>query len=223
MIASCRMVLNLVFVSTAFASGVALAAAPTAPPKTWTGEQKKIQAQMDELFAASKQVKQPGDVGKSAKRKVEASLDWQQISKDCLGKDISGAQSAGDLKKFEGLLRDVVVKTAYSRLETFWKSVKGYEFDKIEVKKDTATVLAKFTVDSELYDLEYFLRKKNGMWWIVDISFEGVRYSGTIHEKLKEFFQEKKSFSSLIERLSKRRQELLDEENKPAAAKPTAS
>ncbi len=183
----------------------------------FTGAALKIKERMDELFESSKKVNIKGAAGTKARQNIETAMDWEKISRDCLGDAQWKKQSQGNLKAFQNLLKEVVVKTAYSRMDTFWKET-TYKFEKIDVKGNTAFVTANFTVKGDAFRLDYYLQKKGAQWFIHDIAFEEMRYSTNINEQLVAFLKEK-PFPSLLERLKKRRAELDSPktEKKPSA------
>jgi phospholipid transport system substrate-binding protein len=189
------------------AEGAPEAKATEAPPQQFSGEQLKIKSYMEELFEASKTVNRPPEqVGKS-RAKIEGAFEWERVAQDCIGKKQWGKLSASQRTQFKSMLHDVMVKTAFSRMDTFWDKT-TYQFDKIQVNKDnTALVVSKFIVSNDSFGLEYYLFKKNGRWYVYDISYEGLRYSVNINEQITAFLKEK-SFSGLMEKLKKRRDEL---------------
>jgi ABC-type transporter MlaC component len=105
------------------------------------------------------------------------------------------------------LLREVVSKTAFSRLSSFWKGA-SYTFEKIDLKGNSGVVASRFQPSSgDSLVLEYYIQKKGGQWLIYDVAFEGVRYSVNIHEQIDSFLKEK-SFPGLLEKLRKRRDDI---------------
>lgn len=183
-------------------------------PPTFSGEQVKLKETMTELFETSKNVNAAEPERKKARDRVEKALDWDRIARDSLGKKRWDATSAAHRNEYKSLLQEVVVRTAYSRLDKFWKETKTYDFQKIDLKGNTAHVAAKFVVDKEDFLLEYFLNKTGSRWTIYDIAFEDLKYSENIGEQISAFMKEN-NFAKLLEKLRKRRDELKEE--KPAA------
>ena len=176
-----------------------------AEEKTFTGPAAQIKTYIEELFEASKKVNTPGQMD-AARAKIENALDWDRISADALGK--ASKKAGGKLGEFKKLLKEVIVRTAYTRLDKFWEGGTTYKFDKIDVKGNTAEVAAKFTVKNEAFGLDYFLHQKGGKWFVNDIAFEGLRYSTNINEQIEAFLSEK-SFNDLLGKLRKRRDDLV--------------
>lgn len=192
------------------------APAGTAPPPValgepeYTGEQLQIKKRMDALFDASHKVNAAGAEKQKSRSEIEAALDWDKVAQVCLGAANYKKQTPTNFGEFKRLLKDVVVHTAYSRLDKFWADDTKYKLSKIEVKGTTAVVVSKFSVKGETFALEYFLNKKGGHWVVWDISYEGERYSVNINEQIDAFLKER-SFAGLLEKLKKRREELADE------------
>jgi ABC-type transporter MlaC component len=174
--------------------------------KEFTGEAKVLEKRMEELFDYSRKVNAAGAEGKEAKAKVEGSLDWERVAEDCLGHARWKKTSEKNRTEFRNLLRQVVIKTAYSRFDTFWKGT-TYQFQKIEVTGNDSHVVSSFIVGGDAFDLEYYLEHKGGNWLIYDIGFEGVRYSKNINEQLDAFLKDK-GFPNLLTQLKKRLEEL---------------
>ena len=116
-----------------------------------------------------------------------------------------------NLKANRDLLKQVIIKTAFTRLDKFWTDT-TYKIDSIDVKGNDAKVSARFFVKNEPFSLDYYFLKKNGKWSVYDISYEELRYSVNINEQIDAFLKEK-SFPGLLEKLKKRRAEL-DENSK---------
>lgn len=182
----------------------------------FAGEALVLKKQMDELFEASKRVNQ-SRAKAGARAKIESSLDWQRIAHDCLGPTYWAKQPAKSREEFEKLLKEVIVKSAYSRMDKFWDHNTTYKFEKIAVKGDSAVVVAKFLVRKDSFGLEYFFHRKEGTWYIDDISFDEVKYSVNINEQIEAFLKEK-NFATLLDKLRKRRDEL-DSDIKASAKK----
>lgn len=172
---------------------------------TFKGEQLVLKKKMEELFEASKKINSDKEKAK-ARTFIESSLDWDRVAQLCLGSAEWKKQSAKNRGDFKNLLKDVVIQTAYSRLDKFWEGT-TYQFQKIEVKGSNAEVLAQFTVNGEVFGLEYFFSKRGKAWAIYDIAYENERYSVNINEQIDGFLREK-NFSVLLDKLRKRLQEL---------------
>lgn len=182
------------------------ASAPVTAPaeKTFTGEAANIQKKMVELFDASREVNGPKkDV---ARKRIEGAMDWDKVAKACLGTAEWGKQSAKNRSEFTALLKDVVVRTAYTRMDSFWDKT-TYRFETIDVKGNDAHVLSKFTASGETVSLDYYLTKKGSDWLVYDISYEDNRYSSNINEQITAFLKEK-PFGQLVTSLKKRRDDL---------------
>lgn len=190
----------------------------TAPPavapketKEFTGEALKLKEAMVELFEASKGANAADPaLRKKSRERVDRAMDWERIARDCFGKNRWGAQSAKNRKDFRELLQDVVIRTAYGRLDKFWKDTKKYDVDKIEIKGTTAHVATKFLVDKEDFLLEYYLTKESKDWKIYDIAFEDLKYSENISEQINAFMKDN-NFNTLLDKLRKRRDELKED------------
>jgi len=172
---------------------------------TFTGDALKIKTQMEQLFDASKKVNDATAKG-DARGKIESAMDWDRVAQDCLGKAGWKKATPANRDAFKKTLKEVVVKTAYSRMDTFWDNTK-YTFDAIDVKGNEAVVKAKFQVKEDPFLLEYFLNKKGNTWLVYDISYEEIRYSVNINEQVTAFLKEQ-PFSALLDKLRKRRDEL---------------
>lgn len=182
----------------------------SAAPVSFTGQQLELKKRMEDLFEVSKNVNQlDAKTRDKARGEIDRSLDWDRVAEDALGSGTWKKQPAKNREDFRGLLRDVIVRTAYTRLDKFWDGAK-YTFDKIEVKSGKAHVVAKFVVNEDPFLLEYFLLAKGGRWLIYDIAFEGERYSVNISEQINAFLREK-SFAYLLDKLRKRRDELISD------------
>lgn len=174
------------------------------------GATKLITEQLEQLFKASKNVNAPGDEKAKARGMIESSMDWDKIAEMCLGPKQAKKNAGKNIKEFRNILKDVVINTAYSRLDKFWNENTNYKYDKFEFKGNTCKVPAKFMVKGEAFILEYFFSKKGNQWLIYDISYEDIRYSTNISEQLEAFLREK-SFAELLDKLRKRRDELTED------------
>ena len=176
------------------------------------GVSRQLTTKLDALFKASRSVNADGEEKVKARNQIEGSMDWEKIAQVCLG-NYAKRNAGKNLNDFKTLLRDVVVKTAYSRLDKFWDGNTSYKYEKIEFKGGSAKVPCKFTVKGEPFVLEYFFSEKGNQWLIYDISYDDVRYSTNISEQISAFLKEK-SFAELLGKLRKRKDEL-SEDAKP--------
>jgi ABC-type transporter MlaC component len=160
---------------------------------------------MVSLFDASKKVNVKGPEGKAARAKIEGAMDWDRVAKDCLGPAEWKKASEGNRKSYRDLLKEVIVKTAFTRLDTFWEGA-TYTFTKIDPNSEPQ-ISAKYSVKGEELTLDYYISKKGSSYSIYDIAFEDIRYSENIREQITAFLKEK-GFSNLIAKLKKRRDEL---------------
>lgn len=174
--------------------------------KAFTGEALKVKNQLEVLFVASQKVNKAGEQDK-ARSTIDAGLDWERIAHDCLGAANWNKQSAANREQFKGLLKKVVSKTAYSRMDSFWTGNTTYRFQKIDVKGKEAVAKCKFNVKDDSVALEYYLEKKGDKWVIFDIAYDDLRYSENINEQISAFLKEGK-FAGLIDKLKKRLDEL---------------
>ncbi len=183
-------------------------AAPVEPVgPTYTGEAAKIKEHLEGLFDASRKVNSTNEAErKVARGQIEHSMNWPEVAKDGLGASEWGKTSVANRKAYTDLLQEIIVKTAYTRLDTFWDGAK-YHFSKIDIKGPKAQATAIYKVKGESFTLDYFLSKTPKGWLIYDIAFEDIRYSENIREQIKAFLREK-GFSSLLAKLKKRRDDL---------------
>jgi len=171
-------------------------------------ETAEIKKQLENLFSESRKVNSATAKEKATSRaKIEAALDWDRIARDCLGAKETKKQGAASFKQFNNLLHDVIVKTAYTRLDKFWDGGTTYTFTKVDPKGKDAHVVVEFKVGEDPFNLDYYLTKKGPNWVVYDISYEGLRYSENINEQIVAFLKEK-GFISLLDKLKKRRDEL---------------
>lgn len=180
--------------------------------KPYAGEAAVLRTTMNELFDASRRINGVEKV--QAREKIETSLDWDRIARECIGAANWKKQSEKNRTDFRNLLKEVVVKTAYTRLDKFWDNA-SFKYEKIDVKGNEAHVTAKFTVNGDTFPLDYYLGKKGPRWFIHDIAFEDIRYSTNIFEQISAFLKEK-PFSELLASLRKRRDELVTQNAKDA-------
>lgn len=177
-----------------------------------TGQALEAKKRMEFLFEISRKVNSM-NVGEKnkARTEVDGALDWDKIAEDAMGASDYKKQSVTNRNDFKSLLKDVITRTSYTRLDKFWEGA-TYSFGNIEVKSGKAHVIGKFMVKGEPFTLDYYLLNKGGKWLIYDIAFEGERYSVNINEQITAFLREK-SFSHLMEKLRKRRNELAEEKS----------
>ncbi len=178
--------------------------APKKAEKVFTGEAAEVKREMEALFDASQKVN--GAEKAAAREKIETALDWDRVAKDCLGPVQWKKQPEKNKEEFRATLKEVIVKTAYSRMDKFWDNT-TYQFSRIDVKGNAAHVTTKFNAAGDHIVLDYYLDRKGSKWFIHDISFEDLRYSENISEQITAFLKEK-PFSQLIASLKKRRDEL---------------
>lgn len=166
----------------------------------------KLRNQMDELFQASKLVNDQSQQ-KKARSTIEKAIDWDGIAKLCLGKQAVKKYQGKNFSDFRNLLKEVVSKTAFSRLDKFWQNGTTAKIEKIEVEKNEAHIAAKFKSKEDTFSLDYYLSRKGSDWLIHDIAYEDLKYSENIKEQIDVFLREK-SFKDLLGKLKKRRDEL---------------
>lgn len=169
-------------------------------------ENENLKKQLENLFESSKKVNLATAEKGKARAEIEQAVDWEGIAKLCLGEANSKKYSKG-FSDFRNLLKEVITKTAFSRMDKFWENGTTAVVDKVEVKGGTAHVGAKFNSKDETFALDYYLSKKGNKWMIHDIAFEDMKYSVNIKEQLDAFLKEK-NFNDLLEKLRKRRDEL---------------
>lgn len=175
---------------------------------------REITSQLENLFAASRKVNAVGEEKEKARLAIERSMDWDKIAKMCLGPKYVKKNAGKNLAEFTALLKEVVVKSAYTRLDKFWDSSTKYKFENIEINGGTAKIPTKFSVKGDAVLLEYYFSKKGNQWMIYDISYEDIRYSTNISEQIDAFLKDG-NFATLLEKLRKRRDELIEETSKP--------
>jgi len=175
---------------------------------------KDITTRLESLFEASKKVNLEGPEKQKSRDTIEKAMDWEKIAKLCLGAKLVKKNSGKNFEEFRNLLKDVVIRTAFTRLDKFWETNTNYKFEKIEVQGDSAKVPTKFFVKGEPFELEYYFSKKGNDWFIYDISYEEVRYSTNISEQIDAFLKEG-NFMTLLSKLKKRRDDLIEEASKP--------
>lgn len=192
------------------------AVSQTTTQQVFSGQALETKKRMEFLFEVSKKVNSANSGEKSkARSEIDGALDWDKIAEDAMGSADYKKQSVQNRNDFKNLLKDVITRTSYTRLDKFWDGA-SYQFGSIEAKNGKAHVVGKFTVKGEPFTLDYYLLNKSGKWLVYDIAFEGERYSININEQISAFLRER-SFSHLMEKLRKRRNELAEE--KPAAKK----
>lgn len=193
----------------------ATAPAPSAAPQ-FTGKEAEVKKRMDVLFELSKHVNHiEAKKRNEARSAIDAALDWDRVSEDAIGSSEWRKLSAANRTSFRDLLKDVIVRTAYTRLDKFWEGGTTFSIDKITMEKGgKAHLVAKFVLKEEPFILDYYLYSKGPKWNIYDIAFEGERYSININEQITAFLREK-SFSGLLDKLRKRRAELISDAEKP--------
>lgn len=175
---------------------------------------REITSQLENLFAASRKVNAMGEEKEKARLAIERSMDWDKIAKMCLGAKHAKKNAGKNLAEFTALLKEVVVKSAYTRLDKFWDSNTKYKFENIEINGGTAKIPTKFSVKGDPVLLEYYFSKKGNQWMIYDISYEDIRYSTNISDQIDAFLKDG-NFATLLEKLRKRRDELIEETSKP--------
>jgi ABC-type transporter MlaC component len=145
----------------------------------------------------------------AARGKIEQALDWDAIAQACLGASEWKHQSAANRASFRNLLKDVILRTAYSRMDKFWKGATA-SIDKIDVKGGKAEVFAKFLSNGEKLKLSYFFHEQGKKWKMNDVAYNGMRYSVNINDQIDAFLREK-NFNELLQKLRKRRDELVSD------------
>ncbi len=183
------------------------AAKEAAPAPEFTGDQLAIQKRMDGLFEASKKVNLASAEKAKAREQIEKAMDWDRVVQACLGASLYKKHAGASTNEFKKLLKEVIVKTAFSRLDKFWADGTTYKLSKIDITGTTAHVVSNFYVKGDVFALDYYLLKKGGDWYVWDISYENERYSVNINEQLDAFLKERK-FSELLVKLKKRIEEL---------------
>ncbi|MFM8313392.1 MAG: ABC transporter substrate-binding protein [Deltaproteobacteria bacterium] len=178
-----------------------------------SGSAKDVTARLEQLFEASKKVNLEGDEKQKAIEVIENAMDWDKIAQVCLGAKQAKKNSGKNFEEFRNLLKDVITRTAFTRLDKFWQGSAKYKFEKIEVTGNNAKVPTKFFVKGEPFELEYYFSKKGSEWLIYDISYEEVRYSTNISQQIESFLREG-DFTTLLSKLKKRRDDLIEATSK---------
>ena len=175
-------------------------------PALRADEKEALKQQLEKLFESSKKVNTPGEKEKS-RREIEGAIDWEGIARLCLGDKNTKKYQGKNFSDFRDLLRQVISKTAFSRMDKFWSGGTKAAIDKVEVTGTQAHLGAKFNSNNETFALDYYLDKKGGRWFIVDVAYEDLKYSVNIKEQIDAFLKEK-SFNDLLGKLRKKRDEL---------------
>ena len=162
-----------------------------------------VKQTIEGLIAASKQIMDTSDEGQANRRKIEAALNWNAISEKCLGRDLWEKKKA---TPFPTLLREVVTKTAFSRIAKLWKEVRKFEIKSVTLTGTHAIVKARF-VAKQTFAITYYFGKKDGHWLIDDIAYDDLLYSENISEQINGFLKSH-SFSQLLAKMKKRLHEL---------------
>lgn len=195
--------------------GIATTLLSSAPLKAAAENQsQEVTTRLEKLFEASKKVNVAGPEKQKARETIEKAMDWEKIAQMCLGAKLAKKNAGKNFDEFKGLLKEVVTRTAFTRLDKFWEGNTNYKFENIDVKSGTAKVPAKFFVKGEPFELEYYFIKKGNEWLIYDISYEEIRYSTNISEQIDAFLKDG-NFSTLLSKLKKRRDTLIEEEAQP--------
>ncbi|MFM8270006.1 MAG: ABC transporter substrate-binding protein [Pseudomonadota bacterium] len=177
-------------------------------------EQDSLKLQMENLFEASKKVNAPETEKEKSRKEIESAIDWEGIARLCLGEQNAKKYKGKNFGDFKDLLKEVISKTAFSRMDKFWAGGTKAQIDKVEIQGPQAHVGAKFISNNETFSLDYYLTKKGNTWAIHDVAYEDMKYSVNIKEQLDAFLREK-PFSELLVKLRKKREEL----DKPAKTK----
>lgn len=171
------------------------------------GEGEALKKQLEALFESSKKVNLPSPEKDKARNEIEEAVDWDGIASLCLGEKNSKKYQGKNFSDFRNLLKEVISKTAFSRMDKFWEKGTTSQIDKVDIQGTKAHVGAKFTSKNETFALDYYFTKKGNHWMIHDVAFEDMKYSVNIREQLDAFLKEK-SFGDLLTKLRKRRDEL---------------
>lgn len=183
---------------------------------TFSGEALVLKNYIENLFEQSKHLNSPDAHKKTnARNQLEAAMDWDHVARLCLGGRWA-RESYKNRSGFKSLLKGVIIKTSFSRIDALWGEGTTYQFDKIDVKGKRATVVAKFMVKNDVFTLGYFFEKQGNRWAMYDLAYEDLRYGGNINEQIEAFLKEK-NFADLLDRLRKRREELIREEKEKGA------
>jgi ABC-type transporter MlaC component len=177
-------------------------------------EQDSLKLQLENLFEVSKKVNTPESEKEKSRKEIEGAIDWEGIARLCLGESNFKKHKGKNFSDFRDLLKEVISKTAFSRMDKFWAGGTKAQIDKVDVQGTKAHVAAKFITNGETFSLDYYLNKKGNRWSIDDIAYEDMKYTVNIKEQLDAFLKEK-PFSELLVKLRKKRDEL----DKPAKPK----
>ncbi|NBT58438.1 hypothetical protein EBT16_06605 [bacterium] len=177
-------------------------------------EQDALKLQVENLFEASKKVNASEPEKEKSRKEIDGAIDWDGIARLCLGEANANKHKGKNFGEFKDLLREVVSKTAFSRMDKFWAGGTKALIDKVDIQGSQAHVGAKFVSNNETFALDYYFTKKGSRWLINDVAYEDMKYSVNIKEQLDAFLKEK-PFSELLVKLKKKRDEL----DKPAKSK----
>jgi len=175
-----------------------------------------LKKHLDSLFETSKKVNLPSPEKEKARAQIEEAIDWDGIATLCLGEKNSKKYQGKNFSDFRNLLKEVISKTAFSRMDKFWEKGTTAQIDKVEVQGNKAHAGAKFNSQSDTFSLDYYFVRMGSRWVIQDVAFEDMKYSINIKEQIDAFLKEK-PFSELLSKLRKRRDEL-DKSVKPKDA-----
>ena len=179
----------------------------TKPEPNWTGEAALLRKDLGILFDESRKVNSKDHSEKTKVRKlIDDWFDWEKIAEECLGPVQWKKQPAGNRESFLKLLKDVIQRTAYTRLDKFWQGAQ-YRIVEINLTGETGQVTAEFLKAGDLATLEYKMLKKKTKWLIGDLKFEGEQYSQNINQQITAFLRAN-SFAVFLDKLRKRRDEL---------------
>ncbi|NDC26146.1 MAG: hypothetical protein EBZ49_18710, partial [Proteobacteria bacterium] len=84
-------------------------------------EVENIKTYLNQLFESSKKVNSTSEEKEKARKTIDSSIDWDSIATLCLGPEHAKKYAGKNFGDFRNLLREVISKTAYSRMDKFWE------------------------------------------------------------------------------------------------------
>jgi len=138
---------------------------------------------------------------------IEALVDFERITRDALGENLSVA-SASDRREVRDLLRRILTRTVYPGAPKFFGRVTVEFQDQVqEGSRMKVSSVVNQVHDGKRSSVEYWLERQDDGYRVVDVAVEGERWVENVQAQFDEIIR-KKGVKDLISRMKKRAKEL---------------
>ncbi len=177
----------------------------------WAGEPtEKIKQTTEKILSVvtDKSLKDPAKAGerkKNIRKAVDERFDWQEMARRSLARHWL-QRTEEERQAFTALFSDLLERTYLNKVEGYSGEKVHYSDESIDddYSDDYSVVKVKIiTSKNDEIEVDYRLRRKNGDWFVYDISIEGVSLVNNYRVQFNNILM-RSSYKKLVQRLQEK-------------------